>query len=266
MIPKLEPQPGSTIAVWFSCGAASAVAAKLALDRWGDSCNVRIINNPVAEEDPDNRRFLADVERWLGVEIEIAANPEYPNCSAVEVWDDKNKMSFVTGYAPCTDYLKKRARQHWENTNHHDWMVLGFTAHERDRHDRFTMTERANLLPVLIDAGLSKADCWQILLDAGIALPRPYLKGLPNANCLGCVKATSPTYWNLIRREYPKQFAERAAQSRELGVRLVRHKGERIFLDELPPDAVGASLKNLDFECGSFCEERQPSLFYGVSA
>ena len=66
MIPKLEPQPDSTIAVWFSCGAASAVAAKLTLERWGNSCNVRIINNPVAEEDPDNRRFLADVEQWLG--------------------------------------------------------------------------------------------------------------------------------------------------------------------------------------------------------
>ena len=153
-----NPQPGSTIAVWFSCGAASAVAARLTLDLWGDTCNVRIINNPVAEEDPDNRRFLADVERWLGVNIEIAINPEHPNCSAVEIWDKRKYMSGVAG-APCTGKLKREARQHWENFNHHDWMVLGFTAHERDRHDKFVLTERANLLPVLIDAGLSKRDC-----------------------------------------------------------------------------------------------------------
>ena len=33
---------GDTIAVWFSCGAASAVAAHLTLENWGDRCNVRI--------------------------------------------------------------------------------------------------------------------------------------------------------------------------------------------------------------------------------
>jgi len=36
-------------------------------------------------------------------------------------------------------------------------------------------------------------------------------------------------------------------------VRLVRFKGKRIFLDELPPDAKGRSMKNLNFECGIFC-------------
>lgn len=254
-----QPTPGCTIAVWFSCGVASAVAAKLTLDRWRDTCTVRIINNPVAEEDPDNRRFLADVERWLGVEIETATNPKYPSASAVEVWEDKNKMSFVTGYAPCTDYLKKRARQYWEGVNLfnfvlENWLVLGFTAEETARSERFMLTERPNLLPVLIDAGLTKADCFAIVQNAGIELPRHYLKGLPNANCIGCVKASSPTYWNVVRREYPVQFAERAEQSRRLGVRLVEVKGERIFLDELDPDTVGGKLKT--FECGIFCEER----------
>ena len=255
-----EPAPGSTIAVWFSCGAASAVAAKLTLKRWGDRCNVRIINNPVAEEDPDNRRFLADVERWLGVEIELAINPKYPNCSAVEVWEKRKYMAGVGG-APCTGELKRKARQAWEALNLFNfaldnWLVLGFTASERDRHEDFTLTERPNLLPVLIDAGLTKADCFRIVQQAGIRLPQPYLEGLPNANCIGCVKATSPTYWNLIRKKYPQQFAERAEQSRRLGVRLVEYKGQRIFLDELDPAAKGGRLKGLDFECGIFCEEK----------
>lgn len=252
------PQPGSTIAVWFSCGAASAVAAKLTLERWGDSCSVRIVNNPVAEEDPDSRRFLVDVERWLGVQIEIAINPKYPNCSAVEVWEKRRYMAGIHG-AICTEQLKKKARQSWESLNLfnfalENWLVLGFTADEVKRHNDFILTERPNLLPVLIDAGLSKADCFRIVQKAGIELPTPYLKGLPNANCIGCVKATSPTYWNVVRREYPKQFAERAEQSRRLGVRLVEYRGERIFLDELDPAAIGGKLKT--FDCGIFCEER----------
>lgn len=257
---RSHPTPGCTIAVWFSCGAASAVAAKLTLERWGDSCNVRIINNPVAEEDPDNRRFLSDVEEWLGVEIEIATNPNWANCSAVEVWDKRRYMAGVGG-APCTGELKRKARQAWESWNLFNfsldnWLVMGFTVSERKRYEDFILTERPNLLPVLIDAGLTKAACFRVVQQAGIELPRPYQKGLPNANCIGCPKATSPSYWNTIRREYPQQFADRAEQSRRLGVRLVEVKGDRIFLDELDPNAVGRPLKTMDFECGIFCEER----------
>ena len=43
-------------------------------------------------------------------------------------------------------------------------------------------------------------------------------------------------------------------QSKKLGTKLVRHKGQRIFLDELPSDAKGYNLKNYDVECGVFCE------------
>jgi hypothetical protein len=249
-----KPVNGDTIAVWFSCGAASAIAAAETLRLYGNTCNVRIVNSPVAEEDEDNRRFLADVERWLGVKVEIALHPDYPDASAVRVWDDRKAMSFPMG-APCTVTLKKGARQHWEKHNHADWHVLGFTVDERHRFERFALTERANALPVLIDANLSKAECAQRLVEAGIALPRVYRMGYPNANCIGCVKATSPTYWNHVRRQHPDAFEVRAEQSRRLGVRLVRVNNERIFLDDLCPNATGAPLKDMRSECGLFCEE-----------
>lgn len=245
------------IAVWFSNGAASAAALKLTLDRFGRE-NVRAVNNPVAEEDQDNLRFQRDVSGWLGVTIEQAVNPEYPDGSAVQVWWRRRAMSFRRG-APCTVHLKKEARQHWEKTNPVDWHVFGFTAEERQRHDRFVLTERENVLPILIDAGMTKDDCADLIRSAGIALPRVYAEGYPNANCIGCVKATSPTYWNLVRETRPEVFAERVAQSRALGVRLVRVKNKRIFLDELSPDAKGYPLKRLKMpECGIHCEEPTP--------
>lgn len=248
--------PSHVIAVWFSCGAASAVAAKLTVARYGGFADIRILNNPVAEEDEDNRRFLFDVERWIGVRIETVLNPAWPDASAEAVWEKRRGMSFPNG-APCTVELKKRARQAWEAENHADWHVLGFTADERKRHDRFVLGERENVLPVLIDAGITKADCYRILQDAGLRLPRIYSLGYPNANCIGCVKATSATYWNHVRAMHPDVFARRAEQSRRFGVRLARHKGERVFLDELPADAKGRPLKGMDFECGIFCEERK---------
>ena len=249
-----EPKDGDTIAVWFSCGAASATAAWRTLRRYEKRCNVRIVYNSVIEEDEDNLRFLYDVSKWLEYPIELANNPNYPSCSAVDVWDDVKYMSGIHG-APCTVQLKKRARQHWENNNKCDWHVLGFTLEEHDRHMRFIQTERDNVIPVLIDDGFTKMDCFEFIMGMGLELPRIYKQGYPNANCIGCVKATSPTYWNHVRKQHPEVFQQRAEQSERLGVKLVRVKGERIMLKDLDPKAKGRPMKNLRFECGIFCEE-----------
>lgn len=244
---------GQKIAVWFSCGAASAVAAKLTIEKYGRDNEVIICNTPIAEEDSDNRRFLSDVENWIGQKVEIVTNSKWPNSSAVEVWEKRKYMSGING-APCTKELKKDARYEWELKNKPDWHVLGFTFDEVKRHNMFVITETQWVLPVLIDAKIRKKDCYQIIKEARIELPHIYEMGSPNANCDGCVKATSPTYWNHIRKIKPEVFNARAVQSRRLGVRLVRYKGERIFLDELPEDAIGRPMKNMNFECGIFCE------------
>ena len=244
-----------SIAVWFSCGAASAVAAKKTIERYGDEHLIRVLNNPVKEEDEDNRRFLLDIQAWLGIPIEIVKSKKYPSASAVDVWEKRQFMSGPMG-APCTLELKKYARQEWEKTNDVDWHVLGFTADEKKRHDRFVLTERSNVIPILIDENITKADCYTILGRAGIVLPRIYSLGYPNANCIGCVKATSSTYWNHVRKTHPDVFQERADQSKRIGARLARYKGQRMFLDELPVTAKGRPMKNMDVECGIFCEER----------
>lgn len=248
---------GGTIAVWFSKGAASAVAAKFAVLKYGSFCHVRIINSYVKEEDSDGLRFQRDVERWIGQPIEDAYNPKYPNRSAVEVWDERGYMSGIYG-APCTGELKKEARYHWEKDNHADWHILGYTADPRDqkRYYNFVVSERPNVIGILIDHKVSKMDCYRIIQEAGIELPLMYRLGYPNNNCIGCVKVSSPTYWNHVRKVHPKQFQERAAQSRSIGCKLVEVKGGRIYLDELDPSAKGRPMKDVAFECGVFCEEK----------
>lgn len=244
------------IAVWFSCGAASAVAIEETLRRYPQE-EVRVINNPIKEEDEDNSRFLRDVSEYLNVPIELAVNSKYPNGSCWEVWEDRKFMSGPLG-APCTIELKKRARQEWELKEEPEEHVLGFTVEEKNRYDRFILTERPNVLPVLIDAGLTKQDCVdRVQSEWGLTLPKIYSLGYPNANCVGCVKATSPTYWNKVRETHPDVFNDRAQQSRRFGSKLVRVKGERIFLDELDPAARGHPLRSLSIECGIFCEETE---------
>lgn len=242
-----------TIVVWFSCGAASAVACKKTIEKYGDTHNILIVNNPVDEEHKDNLRFKDDISKWLGLPIIEAKNTTIGTTSAVDVWEKRKYMSGVKG-APCTSLLKKEARYEFERNNKIDWHVLGFTADEKDRHERFTKYERKNVLPILIEAGLTKQDCFMILEEAEIELPYIYKLLYPNANCIGCVKSTSPTYWNHVRKTFPEVFKQRAEQSRRIGCRLVRYKGKRIFLDELPEDAIGHKMKS--YECGIFCDTK----------
>lgn len=199
---------------------------------------------------------MKDVEKWIGQKIILAGNKNFPSNSAFDVWEKRKYMAGVKG-APCTSLLKKEARYQFEKAQEDqgdviDWHVLGFTYDEKKRHEDFIISERENVLPILIENELTKEDCFDVLHDAGILLPYIYLLKYPNANCIGCVKATSPTYWNHVRNTFPEIFNARAEQSRALGARLVRYKGKRIFLDELPPDAKGRAMKSYD--CSSFCE------------
>lgn len=239
------------IVVWFSCGAASAVAAKKTIEKYGKQHNVIIVNNPVINEHPDNERFLKDCEKWFGQKIIKAINKDFPNCDIREVFDKRKYISGVAG-APCTMLLKKEARYQFEKENHIDWHVLGFTVDEQKRSDRFMKMERGNVIPILIDLNLTKTDCFEIIQEVGIKLPEIYSLGYPNANCIGCVKSSSPTYWNLVRNTFPEIYDERAEQSRRIGAKLVKVKGERIFLDELKETDKGGKIKSWD--CGIFCD------------
>jgi len=61
----------------FSCGAASAIATKLALAQYGATHDVQIINAFLLNEHEDNRRFLLDCQEWFGQEIVQLRDEKY---------------------------------------------------------------------------------------------------------------------------------------------------------------------------------------------
>lgn len=71
----------------FSCGAASAVATKLAIAEHGKE-NLVIYNAFIVEEDSDNRRFLADCEKWFGHPVTVLRDEKY-GASAHNVWKQR---------------------------------------------------------------------------------------------------------------------------------------------------------------------------------
>lgn len=151
---------------WFSCGDASAVAAKLTVEKYGERCEV-LYCDTFAFEHPDNRRFLADVEKWLGKPIKILRSPEYS-----DIYDVFEKTRFLRSRqgARCTTELKKNVRKAYQQAD--DIHVFGFTANETQRAERFHK-ENPELFAEfpLIEAGLTKADCHKRVREAGIELP-----------------------------------------------------------------------------------------------
>jgi hypothetical protein len=141
----------------------------------------------------------------------------------------------------------------YEYQEYGDLHIFGLTADEEKRITRFVANNPDLLLEWnLQQAGVTKEHCYQIIKDAGIALPVMYSLGFKNNNCIGCVKATSAKYWDLVRKHFPAIFWKRARQSRELNVRLVRYHGVRMFLDELP-DPITDKTPEEDIECGPIC-------------
>ena len=233
--------------VWFSCGAASAVAAKETLNRYGSKHVEVVYCDTMASEHPDNQRFFNDVEAWLDVPIRRIKSEKYERVE--DVFAARRYMSGIAG-APCTVEMKKVPRFDFQQAD--DIHIFGFTADEQKRIERFEVANfDLSLEWVLRDAGIDKAECFARLGDAGITLPAMYGLGYKNNNCLGCVKATSPVYWNAVRHDFPDVFAERARMSRELGARLVRVKGVRLFLDELPREQNDGIME--DISCGPDC-------------
>ncbi|HDZ62543.1 MAG TPA: hypothetical protein ENH40_05300 [Nitrospirae bacterium] len=72
--------------VWFSCGAASAVAAKRVIEQYGNTHDIEVVYCDTLEyEHPDNIRFLSDVAGWIGRDIKIIKSRKYNDilCMAI---------------------------------------------------------------------------------------------------------------------------------------------------------------------------------------
>lgn len=237
------------IVCWFSCGAASAVATKLAIADNAGRRPLVIAYTEVMQEHPDNRRFLSDCERWFGQEIKVLRDEKYSG-DIMQVF--RGERFIVGPYgAPCTRLLKRWPRIMFEDET--DTQVFGFTSEEVGRAERFRKAnDYMDLSVPLIDRNMAKADCQALLWAEGIKLPVMYELGYRNNNCIGCVKG-GKGYWNKIRVDFPDRFAEMAALEREIGASVIHDDHGPVYLDELPRDA-GRHEELPDIECGVFCQ------------
>ena len=233
--------------VWFSCGASSAVAAKLAVQEYGDDCVVAYCDP--GGEHPGNKKFLKDVEDWIHKDITVLRNTK----GYKDHFDVFRKTKYLNGIqgARCTIELKKQCRFDFQEPD--DIHIFGYTIEEKKRAQNFKLHNFELMTDwILIRKGVSKEDCLGVLWKAGIDIPTMYDQGYSHNNCIGCSKG-GKGYWNRIRADYPDHFEEMASIEREIGHSLFRHEdGTRLYLDELDPKAGNFS-KEPPISCGLGC-------------
>lgn len=225
---------------WFSCGAASAVATKLAIQADPNTIVVRCI---VENEDDDNSRFADECAEWFGRPVLELRSEKYKDCW--QVWEERRFLNGPAG-ALCTVEMKKKVRQRFQEAG--DIQYFGFTADEKERALRFQENNlEVNAKFPLIENSLTKRDCFMRIKARGIELPRMYRLGYNNANCIGCVKG-GMGYWNKIRVTHPEVFNRMALLERDIGHSCI--KG--VFLDQL--DTKRGRHEDVTLpECGLFC-------------
>lgn len=227
---------------WISAGVSSFVAGYLEKD----SIDKFIYIN-ISDQHPDSMRFIKDCEKALGKEIEVLQSPYQ---SVEDVILEAGIIKLPAGFAPCTNWLKKRVRLEWEYA-HREYeltYVWGMDCDEKKRADRLknTMFEFNHVFP-LIDRGLTKQEAHGICDSLGIKRPKMYDLGYNNNNCIGCVKG-GMGYWNKIRVDFPEVFEQRAKMERKINNSILKE----CYLDELDPNR-GRMTKEITVECDIIC-------------
>lgn len=238
---------------WFSHGAASAVATKMALAEYAEDIAAGmefvIACIDTGSEHEDNERFRAECEEWFGHPVVMLKSEDY-----ADIWDVFDRTGYLVGPggARCTTELKKKVRWAFERPD--DLHIFGYTADTQDakRATRFVeQNPGVDAWFPLVEKGITKGECLALLERADIELPAMYALGYRNNNCVGCVKG-GMGYWNKVRVDFPEVFDRMAAQERKMGRTVLRSNGEPVWLDELDPERGRYEAE--DIACGPVCQ------------
>lgn len=260
---------------WWSGGVASAIACKLALEKWTD--RVELVFCDTGIEHPDTYRFMSDFEKKLGVKINKISSDKFSEPE--EVWRKYKGMNFALG-APCSSSLKRLPRIKYQNLQEDFGQVFGFDYGKKEEKRATNMLvnnpDLNPLFPLIVEK-LDRVEIFKEIYKLGIKAPEAY-KHFLNNNCIGaydspkggCVQA-GIGYWQKIQELFPHKFEYMANVEHEISklkgspVTICKDqrknkKGNRLFLKHNPafPEIEDISVikgrKPLTpFECNGFC-------------
>jgi Phosphoadenosine phosphosulfate reductase family len=214
------------ITVQLSGGAASYIAAKLAIEEFGHK-NLSLVFADTKIEDEDLYRFLDDIERKLKHPIIRIAEGRDP-------WQVFNDERFLgnSRIDPCSKILKRKLLECWriENCTTDCILIIGYDANEDHRLQRLIpRMAPARVRAPLIEHNIWKEQVLELVTADGLELPRLYRWGFPHNNCGGfCIKAGQASF-ALLLEHLPERYA--AHEAKEEAFRKLIDKDVSIMTD-----------------------------------
>jgi hypothetical protein len=204
-----------------SGGLTSFEALRRTIERYGKE-NTHAIFADTRIEDEDLYRFLADQERYLGIEIERVVEGRTP----FQVMKDERCIT-LHNMAPCSKILKRRSIDRLIAARYEAGTytrVFGMDWTERHRIER--LREALSPVPVWFPLNerpyVDKCHIANFLEKIGIAVPRLYTLGFTHNNCGGgCVKA-GQAHWAHLYYTMPERYAMWEAWEEEMRTHLTK--------------------------------------------
>lgn len=201
--------------VMYSGGVTSFEAARRAIELYGRD-SVELWFADTNSEDPDLYRFNCDVERVLGVEVQVFADGR-------DLWQlfRDQRMMANTRVDLCSrilkrDLLRRELRRRFPDPSDAT-VILGMDYMEDcDRIERAGAAQApyAVWFPLLDEPWMTKAEIIAWLEQRGVAAPALYAAGAPHNNCGGfCVKAGLGQFAWLLE-VFPERYAYHEEQER----------------------------------------------------
>lgn len=205
-----------------SGGAASAVCLFRVLERYGRE-NVRAVFADTRWEHPDCYRFIDDVERSSGVQIDRLSDGR-------NVWDvftEAGMLTMSTGGCKASWELKRRPLLTYTEAIDGDVTThIGFGPDEDDRMQRIqaAMPDRRFDVPLTWKPQLGRCDVMDDLKRRGIQVPSMYADGYPHANCGGACILAGIKQWAGLLKDNPELYRT-SEENEERFQQILRDRG-----------------------------------------
>jgi hypothetical protein len=258
--------------ICYSGGHSSALVAIEVVRKYGKA-DVVLLNHDIhpSVEDPDIKRFKAEVAAHLGLPVTYANHAKVAEWDQFDVVMHAKAFKVGNGSELCTSRLKTEPFKKWIDANapkESTTIYYGFDADEGVRIQR-----RIGVLGIMGYRSEYPLAHWPRTIlstsEVGIAPPLTYA-AFRHANCIGCLKA-GKQHWFIVFCTRPDLWAKGKAAEEAIGYSI--HADET--LEELEPlfrrmQAAGIlATEHIDQQ--RFWPEvaralRQPGLFDGYTA
>lgn len=226
----------------ISGGMASAVCLFRVLERFGRDDVIACFAD-VRQEHADCYRFIDDVERVSGVQIERLGDGR--NCW--DVWLCEMMLTNQqSGGCLASYHLKKKVlAKHAASvaTPETATIYIGFGPDEEDRQQRIRKASEWNFnFPLCWPQRMWRCDLADDLRSRGIAPPTMYAEGYPHANCAGACILAGATQWAGLLKDNPKLYAFNEAKEQEFLAELRNRNRKEVTILK---DRRGGETRNL---------------------